>query len=221
MLAPVEAKGIKPRARSDRREGVRQRLMMRVAKLRCSSGEYACILQDVSEMGARLRMLHAHPPDSHMFLEFGDETLYAIERRWIDGDEAGFLFSSKVELGEFLKEPRGAPKRRPVRLRIQHSAQIIAGGERGHAMLVNLSAQGACIEAGRRLPLGTALRIEIAGGLASRYAHVAWRKDYRHGLAFQDALPFQQFAELALALQPYDAEPAAQLPALDAQKIYA
>lgn len=220
MLAPVETKGAKPRARSDQRAGVRQRLMMRVAKLRCRTGEYACILQDVSEMGVRLRMLHEHTPDDHMFLELGDETLYAIERRWIDGDEAGFLFSSKVEVGEFMKESK-APKRRPVRLRIQHSAQIISAGERGHAMLVNLSAQGACIEAGRRLPVGTALRLEIAGGLASRYAHVAWRKDYRHGLAFQDALPFQQFAELALALQPYDAEPPVQLPAFDAHKIYA
>lgn len=221
MLAPVETKGVKPRARSDRREGMRQRLMMRVVKLRCRSGEYACILQDVSEMGVRLRMLHEHTPDDHMFLELGDETLHAIERRWIDGDQAGFLFSSKVDINDFMTESRGAPKRRPVRLRIQHSAQIISSGERGHAMLVNLSAQGACIEAGRRLPVGTALRLEIGGGLASRYAHVAWRKDYRHGLAFQDALPFQQFAELALALQPYDAEPPVQLPAFNAHKIYA
>lgn len=172
-------------------------------------------------MGVRLRMLHAHVPDEHLFLELGDETLYAIERRWIDGDQAGFLFSSKVEVDEFFGEPRGAPKRRPVRLRIQHSARIIAGGERGHAMLVNLSAQGACIEAGRRLPVGTALRLEIGGGLANRYAHVAWRKDYRHGLAFQDALPFQQFAELALALQPYDAEPPLQLPAHGSDRLYA
>jgi hypothetical protein len=220
MLAPVEAIGAKPKARSNRREGERQRLMMRVAKLRCRSGEYACILQDVSEMGARLRVLHAHPPDSHMFLELGDETLYAIERRWTDGDQAGFLFSSKVEINEFMRESK-APKRRPVRLRIQHSAQVISGGERGHAMLVNLSAQGACIEAGRRLSVGTPVRIEIAGK-ASRFAHVCWRKDYRHGLAFQEAIPFQQFAELALELQPYDAEPAAADPVTEAlQKLYA
>lgn len=209
MLAPVETNGVTPRIRTDRREGTRQRLLMRVAKLRCASGEYPCILQDVSEAGARLRMFHAHPPDTHMFLELGDETLHAIERRWIDGDQAGYLFSSKVDTNDFIREQK-APKRRPVRLRIQHSAQIVSGGERGHAVLVNLSAQGACIEAGRRLPVGTALRIEI-GGKASRFAHVCWRKDYRHGLAFQEALPFQQFAELALALQPFGAEAATGL----------
>ncbi len=47
--------------------------------------------------------------------------------------------------------------------------------------------RGACIEAGRKLAVGTPLRIE-AGGRASRFAHVCWRKDYRHGLAFQEAL---------------------------------
>lgn len=191
---------------------------MRVAKLRCSSGEYPCILQDVSEMGARLRMFHAHPSDTHMFLELGDENLYAIERRWIDGDQAGYLFSSQVETDEILSE-RSAPKRRPVRLRLQHSAQIISSGERGHAVLVNLSAQGACIEAGRKLPVGTALRLEI-GGKASRFAHVCWRKDYRHGLAFQEALPFQQFADLALALQPFDTAAATQHPD-ELEKVYA
>ena len=203
MLAPVEANGVRPRVSSERREGTRQRLLMRVAKLRCASGEYPCILQDVSEMGARLRMFHAHPPDTHMFLELGDETLYAIERRWIDGDQAGYLFSSPVDTNDFVKEQK-APKRRPVRLRIQHPAQIVSSGERGHVVLVNLSAQGACIEAGRKLSVGTPLRIEI-GGRASRFAHVCWRKDYRHGIAFQEAMPFQQFAELALALQPFSA----------------
>ncbi len=206
MLAPVEAKSVKPRAGSEQREGVRQRLMMRVAKLRCRSGEYACILQDVSERGARLRMFHEHPPETHMFLELGDDALYAVERRWSEGDQAGFLFSSEIETDEFIKEisPR---KRRPVRLRVQHAVAIVANSERSSAVLLNLSAQGACIEAGRQLAVGTLLRLEIDGA-PGRFAHVCWRNEYRHGLAFQDAMALGQFAELALALQPFEAGPA-------------
>jgi hypothetical protein len=199
MLAPVQTDGA-----IERRQGARQRLTMRVAKLRCLSGEYLCLMHDVSETGARLRMFHAHPPDSHMFLELADGALHAIERRWIDGDFAGCLFSSPVDIAEFLGE-HGPQPRRPLRLRIAHPVRYAAGGEPGHAFMVDLSAQGACIEAGRRLAVGALLRLEIPR-IAPRFAHVAWRRTYRHGLAFQQALPLADLARLALELQPFAGE---------------
>jgi hypothetical protein len=80
--------------------------------------------------------------------------------------------------------------------------KFVAGGEGGHAMMINLSARGACIEAGRQLPIGSMVKVEIAGR-AERFAHVCWRKEYRHGLAFQQDLPLADLARLALDLQPF------------------
>lgn len=206
MLALVDTNAGAKAPRAERRNGIRQRLLLRSAKLRCISGEYPCVIHDVSETGAKLRLFHAHPPDSHMFLELANGTLYAIERRWIAGTFAGYRFSSRVDTDEFVheKDPKG---RRPVRLRMAHPARITSAGETSQAMLADLSQQGACIEAGRQIAIGALLRIEIPTDVP-RYAHVCWRKDYRHGLAFQEALTLENFARLAFELQPFAAEPA-------------
>lgn len=217
MLAPLSTSGEDEAAQAERRQGARHRLTMRVAKLRCRNGEYACIVHDVSETGARLRLFHAHPPDSHMYLELAGGELYAIERRWIDGDFAGCRFSSPIDIDEFLGNGAALP-RRPVRLRIAQPVRFLAGGEQGHAYMVDLSAQGACIEAGRQIPLASPLRIEIDGA-APRMASVCWRQDFRHGLVFQEALPLDELARLALVLQPFDAEPATAEAAATARAI--
>lgn len=185
----------------ERREGARQRLLMRVAKLRCVSGEYPCVMQDVSEAGARLRLFGAHPPDTHMYLELANGELYALERRWIDGDHAGFRFSSAIDVEDLILEPtRG--QRRPVRLRVTAAVDYIVGGARCPATLVDLSRQGACIDPGVQLPVGSSLRIELPGH-APRFGHVCWRRHYRHGVAFQEAFTLEALAHLAVALQPF------------------
>ncbi len=201
MLAPIETNACQSGSLPDRRNGKRHSLLMRVAKLRCLSGEYACIVHDVSETGTRLRLFHGHPPEMHMFLELSNGELYVIERRWIDGDFAGFRFSAKVEVAEFTREqnPLG---RRPLRLSLQHEVAFTVEGETGQALMLNFSAQGACIEAGRQIPVGQLLKVEMPG-MESRYAHICWRREYRHGLAFQESLTLPDFARLAYALQPY------------------
>lgn len=204
MLAPVENSN--GGSSAERRAGERQRLTLRVAKLRCASGEYPCIVCDVSGAGVRLRLLHDHPPDTHLFLELAGGDLFAIERRWIEGEFAGFRFSSKVDVEEFLHE-RGPKPRRPLRLRLHAPVQFVAAGERGHAQLVDLSSQGACIEGGRQIAAGALLRLEIPGA-ASRLAAVCWRREFRHGLAFQQPLSLAELASLAVRLQPFDAEAA-------------
>lgn len=201
MLAPIETSAGEPGKFPERRGGKRHSLLMRVAKLRCLSGEYACIVHDVSETGTKLRLFHDHPPETHMFLELSNGELYAIERRWIDGEFAGFRFSAQVEVEEFTRE-QSIWGRRPIRLSLQLPVTFSADGQPGQALMLNFSAQGACIEAGRQIPVGQLLKMEIPG-VESRYAHICWRREYRHGLAFQDALALTDFARLAHLLQPY------------------
>ena len=74
----AQAQGLPPQDR--RGGGARQRLMLRTAKLRCRSGEYACVVHDVSESGVKLRLFHDHPPEAHMFVELANGALFAVER---------------------------------------------------------------------------------------------------------------------------------------------
>jgi hypothetical protein len=181
-------------------------MMLRTAKLRCRSGEYPCVMHDVSETGAKLRLFHAHPPEAHKFLELANGELYAVERRWMDGGFAGYSFSSQVEVEDFIHE-KSPWLRRPMRLRISHPVSIAEAGEPAEAALANLSQQGACIEADRQLPLRAPVHVAIPGG-KPRLAHVCWRRNFRHGVVFQKALTLDHLAEIALQLQPYEAGPA-------------
>lgn len=185
----------------ERREGVRQRLLMRVAKLRCGSGEYPCVMHDVSETGTRLRMFGGHPVDTHMYLEMANGELFALERRWIEGDYAGFRFSSAIDVEDLILEPTDGA-RRPVRLRIGTEAHVIVDGVRRVANLVDLSRQGACIDPGTPFPVGSTLKLELPGH-APRFGYVCWRRHNRHGVAFQESFTFEQLSQLAIALQPF------------------
>lgn len=188
---------------ADRREDARKRLMLRVAKLRCLGGEYPCVVHDVSETGVKLRLFHAHPADSHMYLELASGALYAIERRWMDGAFAGYRFSSRIEVEAFVAEsnPEGG---RPIRLRISHPVHVAFAGELNPAMLVDLSCEGACFETWREVPRLAPTHLELREN-APRLAYVQWRKDARHGVVFQEALTLESLARLALELQPIDA----------------
>jgi len=201
MLAVAETNLAPSYQVDERRNGVsRQRLLMRVAKLICESGEYPCVMLDVSETGTKLRLFHSCPPETFMMIELSNGAIFPVERRWTKDGTAGFRFTGQVDVADFIDEA-SRHKRRPLRLRTRHDVTFVASGERGHAMMINLSAGGACIEAGRQLPVGSLLKVEIAGR-AARFAHVCWREQYRHGLAFQENMPLAEFARLAVDLQP-------------------
>lgn len=200
MLAIVEQRP-EPAVQDRRLGAARQRLLMRVVKLVCESGEYPCIMLDVSETGTKLKLFNGHPPDAFGMVELSNGEVYPVQRRWAKDNIAGFRFSGPVDTADFINETHSLG-RRPVRLRIQHSIEYVAAGERGHGVMVDISARGACIEAGRILPIGSALKVEI-GGRAGRFAHVCWRKDYRHGLAFQEELSLAELSQLATELQPF------------------
>jgi len=193
--------------RDRRGGGDRQRLMLRTAKLRCRNGEYACVVHDVSESGLKLRLFHAHSPETHMFVELANGALFAIERRWTDGAFAGFRFSSPIDVEAFVREPNPLG-RRPIRLCFQRQAVVKAGDGGGHAMLVNLSQHGACVEAGRKLAVKERVRLEVEG-LPPRVGHVCWRRNFAHGIVFQESFSLEELAWHAFALQPYEAEQAA------------
>lgn len=187
----------------EQRESPRFSLIMRVAKLLCESGEYACIVRDISATGTKIRLFHDVPPDEHLYLELANGRRYAMQRVWEDGNHAGYRFSCVIEVDEFVEETSLYP-RRPVRLRLQRPCLVTADGRDWRGVLVNMSQQGACIEASGELALRQLVRVELPG-LPLRFGHVCWRKGHAHGVVFQNALRLDELARHALALQPYAA----------------
>jgi hypothetical protein len=190
------------------REAPRFSLVMRTAKLLCETGEYICVVRDISATGTKIRLFHEPPPDTHLYLELANGQRYAMERMWQERDHAGFRFASPIAVAEFVEETSPHP-RRPLRLRLQRSCLVTADGKDWRAMLVNVSQQGACIEASGELPVGQQVRLEVPG-MPLRFGHVCWRKKHAHGLVFQQAFRLDELARLALALQPCASEPVAE-----------
>jgi len=194
-------------ARADQRAAPRSSLMCRTAKLLCESGEYVCVVRDVSATGCMLRLFHAAPPDQHLFLELANGDRYAMERVWTRDDHAGFRFSCEIDVDHFIAEPSPWP-RRPIRLNLKLPADVIADGVASPAVLLDLSQQGAQIEAGRKFAIEQKLWLAIEGQ-PQRFGCVRWRSGYTHGLVLQQSFKLDELAHYAMALQPFGADPTA------------
>lgn len=181
------------------RSSPRLTILIRSAKLICGSGEYLCIVRDVSETGVRLRLFHPMPPERHVSLELATGDTFAVEKIWESDDQAGFRFTNPIELQHFISEAGPYPKR-PVRLSLEFPAIITTDGGPSVAMVRNISRQGARIETTRLLALGQTVKVN-AEGLPELYATVCWRSVPSYGLVLQQVFTFEELAMLADRLQ--------------------
>ncbi len=195
-------------AASDRRQEQRQSpvqdqrhaLMLRTAKVVCQSGEYVCLVKDVSQTGVGLQFLHDVPLEERIFLELANGALYPIQRCWAEQYRAGYRFAAPLVLEDFLSEASQHPYR-PVRLRLKLPVLLTVDGRDCRAMLADISRSGAKVNASRELPETAFVRFE-AVGLPLRFGHIRWRKGNDHGIVFQDSIALQELANCLHALQP-------------------
>jgi hypothetical protein len=183
------------------RAAPRSSLMLRTAKVICQSGEYLCLVRDVSASGAGLRFFHAVPPEPRIFLELANGQLHPIERVWARESEAGYRFASEIDVEDFVAERSDHPHR-AIRLRLERPVLITVEGQDSRATLTDISRTGARIEAEQRWPLQSFVRLEL-DRFPIRYGHVRWREGTVHGIVFQNALPLGDLAQHLLALQPF------------------
>lgn len=203
VMDNVAAEGEPPTGSFDElRDAPRFSLIIRSAKLVCESGEYLCIVRDISATGARLRLFHEPPPEKHVFLELSNGDRHVMERVWAADGHAGFRIAQPIDVNTFLVEPSPFPKR-PIRLRLQRPAAIIAGGVRHPAMLIDLSQKGARIGADVHLAVAQIITLEIAG-LGSIPAKVRWRGKNGYGLVLEQTFRLDELASFAFDLQHAD-----------------
>ncbi len=177
----------------------RYTLLIRTAKLICSSGEYLCIIRDASTSGVSIRTFHPLPRGVQLTLELPNGDQHPIERVWEKDGSAGFRFPVPVDIERLLSN-KGRYAKRPVRLRLQLPALISSHGRTAGVVIRNISQQGAQIESPLHLALAQKLRLE-ADNLPSIQAGVRWRSGSDYGLAFDDTFQFSELAQLAAELQ--------------------
>lgn len=181
------------------REAPRFSLIIRSAKLVCESGEYLCVVRDISATGARLRLFHEPPPERHVFLELSNGDRHVMERVWVADGHAGFRIAQPIDVNTFLVEPSPFPKR-PIRLRIQRPAVLTVGGVRQPATLIDLSQKGARITADCHLAVSQQITLDIPG-IGAIPAKVRWRGKDGYGLVLERTFRLDDLASFAFDLQ--------------------
>lgn len=183
------------------RQSHRASLMLRRAKLVCQSGEYLCLIRDVSEKGIGLGFLHDVPPEPRTLLQLANGMTYPVERVWAQSRQAGYRFGCTVTLEEFLREESPHPAR-PLRLNVEGEARIQDGRAAMQARLVDLSCEGAKVVSEDDVRARGLISFELPG-MSPRLAQVRWNEGGHYGLQFQHPLESEELAHCAMSLQPF------------------
>ena len=184
--------------RIEERREPRYTLLLRQAKLRSRDAEFLCVIRDVSISGLRIRTFHPLPADSRFAIELREGCPYPIEKVWEQDGEAGFRFRNAVALDDLLRDDERYP-RLPMRVTTDMPIALTSDGQSGKAHLTNLSQQGARLETDRFLARGQLIRLE-AQDLPMLHAKVRWRRDFTHGVVFEETFAFRDFAYLLARL---------------------
>lgn len=167
-------------------------ILLRSAKLVGSSGEFVCIIRDVSQGGVRLRLFHKVVDDKGMVLETTTGDRLAVEKVWEREGEAGFRFAEPIDVKRFVAEVAPFPKR-PIRIGLNHPAVMGDGGVVEQVTILDISREGAKIETDRRLAIGQTIRLE-ADGLPVVDCSVRWRRHPIYGLVFRQLMGMEELA---------------------------
>lgn len=192
---------------SDQRAAQRYTLLLLTAKLIAPSGEFLCILRDVSATGLKVRLFHDLPDVAEWQLELGSGARHWLKPVWQADGHAGFRFAdAPIDPHRLMDQDAGPFPKRHVRLRLELPVMLWADGAARAGRLCDLSQLGAQIEAEPPLALRQLVRIE-APGLPLRHARVRWRRGTAHGLVFHEAFRLDELAALAARLQGAAAAP--------------
>ncbi|MGQ7830480.1 PilZ domain-containing protein [Altererythrobacter sp. Z27] len=184
---------------AEQRSAQRYSLLIRPAKLLSPQGEFVCILRDVSSTGVSTRLFHSLPACTNYTLELQSGQTYEMARVWVREQEAGFEFTSQVDVDRLVTEASEFPKR-GLRLALQFPITVTAGVTRSMAVVENISQQGARFECKDLLALDQNVRLE-GDGLRETRAKVRWRRGTQYGVVFDDTFSLRDFALLAARLQ--------------------
>ena len=192
---------------TEQRAAPRFTLLIRTAKLIGRSGEYLCVVRDVSSEGLKARLFHPLPRGEALAIELASGERHPIERIWEEGEITGFRFMAPVALERLLADAPDGRKKRSVRLRLALPALVVAHGRRLDASFRDISQHGAAIACDEYLAMDERVRVDC-DWLPPLDARVRWRRRPHYGLIFEQTFRFDELARLIAPLQFADDVPA-------------
>jgi len=182
-------------ADAEQRTAARYTPLIRTAKLIGASGEFLCVVSDVSATGVSARLFHGLPNDKTLCLEMPNGDQLPLETVWQTDGRAGFRFACPVNLDRVV-EGRGAWPKRPIRLNLEMPVLLSGISGRFEGTLRNISSQGAQIECHPRLAIEQRLRMK-GEFLPEIETKVRWRHGPVYGLVFDSVIQFADLARIA------------------------
>ncbi len=186
-------------AEADQRAAARYTPLIRSAKLVAASGEFLCVVSDVSATGVSMRLFHDLPSDRRLELEMPNGDRLPLEPVWQKDGRAGFRFAAPVDLDRLL-EGKGEWPKRPIRINLSIPVRLTGLTGRYDGQLKNISLQGAQVDCHDRLAIDQRLRLS-ADCLKEVVTKVRWRHGTDYGLVFDDLFQFAELARIAAFAQ--------------------
>ena len=184
---------------ADQRAAARFTPLIRTAKLVGASGEFLCVVSDVSVTGVSARLFHPLPSDTALHLEMPNGDRLPLETVWEDDGRAGFRFAEPINFDSLL-EGRSKWPNRPIRLNLRMPVELSGIGGVFDGELHNISRQGAQVACAGRLAIDQRLRMKGAS-LPEVEAKVRWRHGSTYGLVFDSLIQFESLARIAAYVQ--------------------
>ena len=187
----------------ERRMAPRVTTLMRAAKLIGLTGEYPCVVRDVSETGLRVKLFHPLPED-RLALELAPGVHYFVERVWENAAEAGFVSAAAIDVDEFL----GVIGRHdgPAWFKVWIVGAVRSRNNSAQVTVRGLSQQGVEIDTRTHFALDEVVVLE-AEGLPRLDARIAGRTPAGYRLILADAFRLDELARAIWALPRWEADP--------------
>lgn len=189
----------KPQETTDQRGSPRFTLLIRNAKIVYPSGEYLCVIRDVSASGLRIKAFHRLPEEEPLYLEMGTGERYSIAPVWQGEHIAGLRFREDQDVVSIIRDDGPYPKR-SLRIMLQVAATVTRLGKSCPVTIENISQYGARLDCTERLAIEQRI-VLAAENLPDIEATVRWRKGTQYGVAFRRTFRIEELAVLVAGLQ--------------------
>lgn len=182
---------------TERREGVRQTMVLRVGTIEDDERTSFCLLKNISRTGVQVKVFGHLRCESKVRLRVGDEEPLSGVVKWVRDDVVGVRFEQMLAVEGLLRVAQKlVPNRRRSSPRVSTSACAVlrTNGQAYSAELRDISACGARLCTPKAAKLGSTVMLTLPD-LPPIRTFVRWATSDEVGLAFETWLPVEIIAQ--------------------------
>jgi hypothetical protein len=192
----------------DRRSAQRLMATLRIGKMVCNDVEELCLIRNISEGGAMLRVYAPRAVGDQVSIELKSNRTVTGEVVWksADGASIGIRFDEPIDVNDVLRNEcsRTGRRIRSPRIAAHSRARLRIGQDTHFTELCDLSQGGAKVAFWDPVELNEEVVLTIPG-LRSLKGIVRWQAHEQTGISFNTPLPLGELIEWLNAGRARDA----------------